>query len=535
MSKKTVTPKQLRKMLQDGEEIALIDVREQGEFSKAHLLLACCIPLSRMELLVDDLIPRINTRMVLMDNGPSDPYKLAESAASRLSDFGYTDIAVLEGGVEGWGAAGFMLFSGVNVVSKAFGEFVEATYDTPRIPPEALRAKTASGETLSIFDARPEDEYYRMNIPDAVNVPGAELVYRFFDMAPDINTQIVVNCAGRTRSIIGAQSLINAGVPNPVVALKNGTMGWHLAGFDLEHGRKKRAPNPSSAGLNKALACAKRVAERFGVKRVDRSTLKKLKQETETRTLFILDVRSPEEFEAGHLIGSRNAPGGQLVQATDEYAAVRNARLVLVDDNEIRSTMTASWLIQMGWNDIFVLAGGIGDDMLEHGPHQSHIPGLKMGDVVSPEELKTILGSDKPVAVLDLATSRRYREAHIPGAWWGIRSRLPLELSRIPEAEQCILTSPDGTLAHLALKEVIAARPDLFVKVLDGGTDAWVEAGFPTDGGMTPAISDVDDVSYKPYEYQEDPEKEMRAYLDWEVALVEQIEKDGTVEFRRFN
>ena len=86
-------------------------------------------------------------------------------------------------------------------------------------------------------------------------MPGAELVLRVRDIAPSPDTTIVVNCAGRTRSIIGAQSLINAGIPNKVVALRNGTMGWHLAGFTCDKGetdavtrRHRRRPRLGEIG-----------------------------------------------------------------------------------------------------------------------------------------------------------------------------------------------------------------------------------------------------------------------------------------------
>ena len=112
---------------------------------------------------------------------------------------------------------------------------------------------------MVIVDSRPFEEYHRMNIPTATDMPGAELAFRIHDIAPDPETFVVVNCAGRTRSIIGAQSLINAGIPNPVAALKDGTMGWHLAGFELELGSNREASQPGSAGMEKALAAAGRI------------------------------------------------------------------------------------------------------------------------------------------------------------------------------------------------------------------------------------------------------------------------------------
>ena len=207
---------------------------------------------------------------------------------------------------------------------------------------------------MVVLDSRPYDEYSRISIPTGINVPGAELVLRVHDIAPSPDTLVVVNCAGRTRSIIGAQSLINAGVPNKVVALRNGTMGWHLAGLTCDHGKDARAPAVSSATLAWAKSKTAEVARHFGIERIDRATLAHWQADT-ARTLYIFDVRDPAEYARGHFPGALSAPGGQLVQATDLYAGTLGARIVLSDDNEVRAVMTASWLKQMGWKDVSVL------------------------------------------------------------------------------------------------------------------------------------------------------------------------------------
>ncbi|MBV9521336.1 MAG: thiosulfate sulfurtransferase, partial [Alphaproteobacteria bacterium] len=479
MTAPTVSARALKAMLADGAELALIDVREEGDFGRGHLLFACCIPLSRLEMRIDALVPRRGTRIVLCDGNDG----LAERAARRLMTLGYGDLAVLSGGVAAWQEAGFELFSGINVPSKAFGEFVEHHDDTPRLTAAEVKAQLDAGADMVILDSRPLAEYQAMNIPGGIDCPGAELAWRVHDAAPDPKTLVIVNCAGRTRSIIGAQSLINAGIPNAVAALKDGTMGWHLAGLALERGQSRHAPPPSAAGREKAQQAAARVARRFGVRRLDRTALAALMAEADRRSLYLFDVRTPEEYAKGHLPGARSAPGGQLVQATDTYVATRNARIVLSDDDGVRATMTASWLIQMGFDEVFVLEGGFPEGFLESGPERVRILDRDWtpGDFISVSELSAAI-ERRAAAILDFDTSLAYRKGHIPGAFFAIRARLDRVKDRLPSAALLVATSADGVLAQLAARD-LAALLGAPVKILEGGTAAWRAAGLPLAAG----------------------------------------------------
>ncbi|BEU95299.1 rhodanese homology domain-containing protein [Acidovorax sp. DW039] len=525
----------VRNALLAQQEIALIDVREEHPFAQAHPLFAANFPAGKLEIEVYTRIPRRSTAIVVYDDGEG----LAEPAARTLQRLGYTDVALLTGGLQGWRDAGGEIFIDVNVPSKSFGELVEAERHTPSLPAEEVKALIDQKADVVVLDARRFDEYQTMNIPTGVSVPGAELVLRAKALAPRPETQIIVNCAGRTRSIIGTQSLINAGLPNPIAALRNGTIGWLLAGQELERGASRRfdtqptyqthdTPEQRAA----AAQAARRVADRAGAKRARTEHLHAFALQAE-RTTYLLDVRTPEEFARGHVPGFRNAPGGQLVQETDHTAPVRGARLVLVDDDGVRANMSASWLAQMGW-DVWVLDGLQSADFHDTRPAPQPVPELlEPAQWITPADLAARLQREAPgqTAVLDMTTSANYTLRHIPGAWFVLRSQLAQALQAIPKAPHYVLTCGSSLLARYAAVDV-ARITGATVQVLEGGTLAWIAQGLPLEQGETRLASPRIDRYRRPYEGTDSPLEAMQAYLDWEFGLVEQLGRDGTHGFR---
>ncbi len=358
MTISSVTPSQVRCALLLRDEIALLDIRHEADFATGHPLFAANMAAGRIALEAETRLPRKDAPIVLYDAGEG----LVPQAADHFRALGYTDIRQLDGGLQAWRNAGLELFQDVNSYAKAFGELVELRRHTPSLPAEEVAALIAGKANIALLDVRRFDEYATMNIPGSVSVPGAELVLRAGRAAPDPATTIVVNCAGRTRSIIGAQSLINAGVPNKVVALRNGTIGWTLAKQQLEHGADRRGEIGPFEGAQKTPATSPIVpASGASVPRKRWRCRRRLR-----RTLYRFDVRDAEEYAAGHIAGFRHYPGGQLVQEIDMAAPVRGARILLTDDRSVRADMTASWLAQMGW-ETYVLDGGY-DHQLEVGP-----------------------------------------------------------------------------------------------------------------------------------------------------------------------
>ena len=392
---RSITPATLQQALHDGNEIALLDVREDGEFGEDHLLFATPLPYSRLEPGIAALVPRKSVRIVLCDDGTSG---IAQRAAQRLTALGYTDLAVLDGGTRGWKNAGYVLFKGVNVPSKLFGELVEHAYNTPRITAQDLVRMRESGEEFALFDGRPVHEHHKMTIPGSTSCPNAELPYRVASMVKNPQTKIIVNCAGRTRSILGAQTLINFGIPNPVYALENGTQGWYLSDLQLEHGSTLQYPQAvDPATLPAQQEAAKALAARFKVQTVNATEVAAWLRES-GRTTYLCDVRTPEEFAAGTIPGAQHTPGGQLIQATDQWVGVRNARIVLIDGGEfVRAPVVASWLLQLGCK-AYVLEGGVTAALAGPLPEQHPLPELPKIDAA--ELLKLV--NAKTCSVFDV-------------------------------------------------------------------------------------------------------------------------------------
>ena len=522
-----ISAQALQDELRGSGEIALLDVREAGRHARRHLLHAVPAPLWRLELLIDRLAPRRDARIVLVD----DDETLAHLAAAKLARLGWTNISVLAGGTDAWEREGREVFSGTNVPSKAFGEVIEHEKRTPWIDVDELDERVARGDDIVVVDSRTPEEFHNFTLPFAHSLPGAELVYRIRELAPDPATFVVVNCAGRTRSIVGAQTLIDAGIPNRVASLRNGTMEWLLSGRELAYGRHAALPEPEGQALSAARQQAADVARRAGIAHIDTAALQAFEAEQGVRTLYKFDVRTREEYETGHLEGWRWAPGGQLVQATDEYLATRRARVVLADWDGVRALTTGAWLAQLGAVEVY-LYRPVASAALQGGPeprrvlrHRPDAPALR------PDALRTALERGEAV-LFDVDSRVAYERGHVPGSRYTAPDRLA---EFLPEDRDrtIVLTSADGVLASVVAAE-LAWRSQRPVRYLLGGTRAWKEQGLELARGAQGVLTADDDQSISPYLLDDLAARDQgfRDYLDWELGLVAQLEREGSQDFR---
>ena len=522
-----ISPQSLKAALEDGEEIAVLDVREAGVFSENHLLYAVPAPLWRLELLLDRLVPRKTTRVVLVDGDET----IAHQAAAKLVRLGWLKTSVLAGGTAGWSAAGLETFNGTNVPSKALGELIEVEKHTPWIDVDELQTRVENGENLVVVDSRSTPEFTNFSLPFAVSAPGAELLLRIGDIAPDPQTLVVVNCAGRTRSIVGAQTLIDARIPNRVVSLQNGTMEWLISGRTLSYGRPAPLSEPTNESLEQAQRLAEDLRERAGINFISKETLLEFEADSQRKTLYKFDIRTREEYQSGHLYGWRWAPGGQLVQATDEFLATRHSRIVLVDWDGVRAVTTAAWLRQFGAFEVFLFKPDTRAALYTGSESVKILQSRPPAASLRPTQVDQLLR--KPGAILfDVEKRSSYVKNHILGAHFAVPDRL---LEFLPEDKEAtiIITSSDGVLARVVASE-LAWLVKRDVRFLTGGTEQWIKDGLPTQTGPTSVLTGEDDQSISPYFFSDLEARNagFRKYLNWELGLVEQLDRDGSKDFR---
>ncbi len=501
----------LEQRLEGSAEIALLDVREAGEFANGHLFFATSAPLSLFEVRLLELAPRLATEIVLIDDGHSGR---AEKAAILGRELGYSNIRTLTGGCEAWQKSGRELFEGVYVPSKAFGEIVEHEFHVPSISPLELARWFEEDKGVIVLDGRPFDEHRKMNIPGSICLPNGELAYRVASFLHDETTPVVVHCAGRTRSIVGAQILRESGLPNPIFALENGTQGWTLSGLTLERGSNRTAEQAAPFASETQLSQeAHRRAVEWGIPFVAPDVCAGWLSDG-TRTTYYLDVRTKIEFMAAHPEGARHAPGGQLLQSTDTWLAVRGARVVLVDDTEVRAVTVARWLRLMGWDACVLDGGSMAWPRVSPPPHAR----LQL-----PEPSRQVIDPSDMPSVIDVRSSMAYRAAHIDGAQWMIRSNLAGVLHAHSPNDRLGICGEDGDELRLVLSDLAKAR---FRRIEWYGADPqeWADAGcrvVATAG--SPTDQDAIDFVFFTHDRHSGNLDAARQYLAWETGLVDRL------------
>jgi rhodanese-related sulfurtransferase len=509
------------------EAFALFDVRERGEYNEGQIYGATSLPRSQIEFRIADLVPVRNIPVILYDDGEDR----SNLAAATLEELGYQRVCVLEGGLPAWQSAGYRVVAGVNVPSKEFGEKVHIEKSVPDISPEELSKRLAEQDKVVIFDTRTPEEHQRFCIPGGYSVPGGDLILWADELRQKSDTTFLIHCAGRTRSVIGTQTLRRLGLSN-VYALRNGTMGWTLADLELERNTERQDPTPSPSSRAAGEVLASRIAEEEGLPTISAAELLNLRRAPEKRITYLVDVRSPAEYAQGHVPGSMGIPGGQAVQRADDFIAVRNAKIVFVSYGHARAVMAAYWFRQMGFEAVAVLQGGV-QGWIRDGHNLStetsaaRILILDEADAktryLNPTELDSLSSSTGPF-ILNVGTSQEYQAGHVPKSLWLSRGWLELKINGLcPDPSQpIVITCPTGQQSILAAL-TLSERGYSDVSVLKGGLKAWIKEGHPTEKGLDGCVMEPNDV-VTPASASGNKEAMVR-YLEWEITLGDKFKR----------
>ncbi|MBD1587448.1 rhodanese-like domain-containing protein [Pseudomonas typographi] len=508
----------LQQWLEDGAELAFVDIREEGIFGEAHPLLAINVPYSVLETEFPTRVPRLTTRTVLL----AEHNQQGQRAAHVLNALGYTDVHVLENGILAWQAAGLAVFQGINVPSKAFAECVEHSLHTPAISPEDLNRLIHDKADYVLLDSRTLEEYQRFHVPTAIGVPSAELLYRFNDLVPSPDTLVVVSCAGRTRGIVGAQTLINGGVPNKVVALAGGTQGWRLSGLKTVNDDSTRYQAISNPAREAAVERAQDLAERHGITSIDERTLSQW-QADDSRTTYVFDVRDVSEFASGHRADARNVAGGQLVQTLDLWVGTRNARIVLNDQDGVRATTTAHWLQQLGWEASVLI--GIDREALARPPVQADWSGLEYIDATT-----AALWLQQGAVVLSADRSAGYQQVRPHNAQWVNRARLDGLRKQFGAGRKWLVFAENIALARGVVKDLLDQKLEAYVVTGDAGQ--WRSAAIASDSRVEVPDDLRIDYLFWLHDRHDGNAEASAAYIAWEEDLPRQVGDHANARFR---
>lgn len=493
-----------------GRQVAVLDVRTPTERAAGHIAVSTGLSFHELEQHVANLVPHSSTPIVLAGSPEID-----ERAAAVLERIGYRDVSVLDNGIDGWKSAGGRVYTGTNVRSKTLGEWIEETYSTPTVESATVAQWQAAGEKVVILDTRTPTEYAHHHIPGGYNTGGgAEVTYRARQVIADPTAKVVVNCQGRTRGIVGAQSLINTGIANPVFSLHNGTPAWQWAGQPLDVGSGPEAPAPDVVPTD-VLAWARRTLAEASA---DIATAAEAQTylDDDASTTYLLDVRSPGEFGAGHYSAAVSAPGGQLVQATDEFVAVRRARLVLVDTVDlVRAANTVQWLRFLHDGPLTVSVYDPSLDLVRS--KQVSLPVPTERRITWTEISQGNPGVD--VQLVDVRSSDRYAAGHVAGSLHARREHLDEIVSR---GDRVVLIGDASFAAEFLTADLTG---DLWV--LDGGIGSVTETLVTTEPWYAAEVVD----RTGPPEFGPERDAWYVAYFQWELALLRESEGDPFFDF----
>lgn len=500
---------------------ALFDVREVGESQRGHIWGATFLPRRTIEFRLAQLVSARQTSIVLYDSGENGDRRAAR-ALQTMTALGYGNVELLAGGLAAWAGSGREVVSGWNVPSKLFGEEIAHSSEISLLTAGELARRLAAGERLRVLDVRTVDEYAAGSLPESVSAPSFDWTMNVDDLAQE-SDGLVVHCAGRTRSIIGAVTARVLGLTN-VWALENGTMGWLLSERDLTARQEYRLPVATESSRAIAARRARDAAKSQGVEFLSAEGFASLLGARDREPVYAFDVRDPDARHGGHIAATTSLPGGQACQRADDFVAVSAAPIVFVDDADSRAAITAYWFRRMGFPKVLVLEGGVpgwraAGGALERGGGQTAPLGLSAAESATPAidtaKLKAALQHRPPPLVIDVGTSKHFASHHVESAQWVPRGSLEDRITDIADHGTPIVVTAWRPAQAAFAAAALASLGYRDVSRLALAGPQW-RGLLPLQTGLPDGCGEPHDVLAIPYRKGKE---QMREYLEWEKNL----------------
>ena len=319
-----------------GTSFALIDSRERRDYVAGHWFGSTNIPLSLFSTRLGYLLQEPDFPIHFLDWQD----KASAEAIHQLKAIGFRNITIHNTQKPAMMGRGFV--KGEYVWSKAFGEVVAHEIDLPEVTPKQY---LADYQDAQLFDVRPTAEYQDFTLPKSQSLPNSLLLANV-QALKDTGKMSLLHCAGRTRSIIGAFTLMASGYDGPFAVFRGGTQAWQLDGYEREHDA-----NRLFAADHEASDAVAGFLRRWQIPatRVTSDGLGAFVDDHKTELLFDVSDDGATGQPLAH--GVIKISGTNLIQQTDRSIARYHVPVILFDQGSgSRAAFAAFWLRCMGFS-----------------------------------------------------------------------------------------------------------------------------------------------------------------------------------------
>jgi rhodanese-related sulfurtransferase len=198
--------------------------------------------------------------------------------------------------------------------------------------------------------------------------------------------------------------------------------------------------------------------------------------------VVLLDVRTQEEYDSGHIPDALLIPLSELESRLDELNPADH--ILVYCRSGHRSAEAASILIANSFTRVYNMAGGIlqwqAEGLpvyIEQTPTASPEPMMPSYTDVTPEEAHEMI-SQQEVVVIDLRAQEKYDSGHIPDALLMPLSELESRLDELNPSGNILVYHSCGSCSKKAAQTLVD-NGFFYVYNLKGGIGEWQVQGFP--------------------------------------------------------